>query len=151
MGEQQQQHHQQQQQVEVGQGLVGLDLLSKSAELKVVRKRISKLYADLDVSLHIQSIWPDAFKYGKCRSTMSGNLTKISDMKVVFKNDQEEKVFNLVDLPEPIKHKKFNEIYTKAEGSQRGFVASQINKLLLNPVPRGSSIEKFEEVLSNEV
>lgn len=142
-------YQQQQQQTQTQQPIMAnLDAINKSRELKVVRKQVAKLYDDLDLSISIQTIWPDAFAHGKVKSKLTANMFNLDQAKVVFRNDKEEKTFKLVNLPAPIKHQKLNQIYNQAEDSQKGEVARQINKLLGTPFKRGNTLRDLEKFLN---
>jgi len=111
-------------------GLAGLDILSKTKQIVVKRKKIAKLYKELDLSISIETIWPDAFKHGVVKSSIQANMYKLDKAKVTFRNDKEEKTFLLSELPTPLKHQKLHQMYNQAIDRQKGPMAEQINKFL---------------------
>jgi hypothetical protein len=61
---------------------------------------LDKTRKQLDASLTIQMLWPDAFKHGKCTSYLQGNLFKAESMRFVIKDGNGgTKEFELIDIP----------------------------------------------------
>ena len=64
---------------------------------------LDKTRKQLDASLTIQMLWPNAFKHGKCTSFLSGNLFKMESMRFVIKDGNGgTKEFELTDIPDKL-------------------------------------------------
>ena len=59
--------------------------------IKDLMKERDELQRKLDRSFAIQELWPDVFKYGKCRSYLTGNLNRFKAVELVIKNGNGEK------------------------------------------------------------
>lgn len=72
-------------------------------ELSKKIKERDKTQKQLDASMSIQLLWPDAFKHGSCTSYLGGNLNEFDTMHFIIKNGNgETKEFSLIEIPDHI-------------------------------------------------
>lgn len=81
----------------------------KMAQIKKLRAEQIKLTEELEVSLALQELWPDAFNGGRCTTRFEGG--RMFHHMVITNAEGVEKVFQLPEVPTILWYKQLREMH----------------------------------------
>ena len=93
----------------MGQKEHSLAIQEKMAEIKKLRRQQDELYAEIEVSLALQSLWPEVFKHGSCKTYFVGS--QMYHRMVVIDGKGDRQNYLLQNVPTILWYKHLMKMY----------------------------------------
>lgn len=94
------------------------------------------LAKDLEQSTAIKNLWPEVFDGSTCRGFLIGKSDDIKNLKFLLKNEKEQKIFELYDIPNTILIKHFKLLFNQLISVKKMKTLAKLEKQLFNLISK---------------